>query len=155
MAMTSRVRIRDFDVFDQAPVRSLILEGLGEHWGVVDPALNSDLDDIHASYGHGRTIVATLGTAIVGTGTVVVSDVNTAEVVRMSVAHDVRRLGLGRAILDELVVTAYAWGCGRVVLETSSHWAEVVTSYLRCGFTITHESDGEFGPDTWFELRLH
>jgi hypothetical protein len=40
------------------------------------------------------------------------------------------------------------------VLETSAHWHDVVAFYLACGFRITHHTDGDLGPDTWFEHRL-
>ena len=39
-------------------VRSLILDGLQEHWGSVDPTLNPDLDDLAATYAAGRVLVA-------------------------------------------------------------------------------------------------
>ena len=31
---------------------------------------------------------------------------------------------------------------------------EVVAFYMACGFHVTHQTEGEFGRDTWFELRL-
>ena len=148
------VQLRDFDVQDQAPVRALVLDGLGEHWGVVDPRFNPDLDDIAGSYASGRTVVATRNDLIVGTGSVVPREPGIAEVVRMSVRSDERGSGIGREVLTELVGTARAWGCKRVVLETASHWRDVVAFYGRCGFRITHEQEGEFCCDTWFELVL-
>ncbi|MEP7112248.1 MAG: GNAT family N-acetyltransferase [Ilumatobacteraceae bacterium] len=78
----------------------------------------------------------------------------TAEILRMSVAMEAERTGVGRELVRTLLATASSWGCESVVLETSSDWTGVIEFYRRCGFTVTHEVDGEFGRDTWFEARL-
>ncbi len=139
---------------DQEVVRELILDGLSEHWGHVDPNLNGDLDDIVESYVDGRTIVVRDSRSVLGTGTVMPRGDGVAAIVRMSVRTDQRRGGIGRAIVDELVDTARGWGVDRVVLETTSAWTDVVNFYLRCGFEITHTTPSPFGEDTWFEMRL-
>lgn len=148
------LRIRSLRTDDQAGVRALILAGMAEHWGEVDESLNPDLDDLAAAHPDGRTIVVEHGGRIVGTGTVHPVADGGAEINRMSVDIGARRLGVGRAIVAELLATARAWGCTRVVLETSAHWDDVVAFYLGCGFTITHHHDGDFGRDTWFEVVL-
>ena len=129
---------------------------MGEHWGQIDESLNPDVDDIEASYGHGRTLVVRLASSrsIVATGTIVRRDQATAEILRMSVAPEHRRLGLGRKIVEELVRTAQVWGVSAIVLETSSEWHEVVAFYQSCGFTITDRRDGPFGEDTWFRREV-
>lgn len=99
----------------------LILAGLAEHWGDVDEALNPDVDDLRASYPLGRTVVAERGDRIVGTGTVVPIGDRTAEIKRMSVAPDCRRLGVGRALVTALIETARSWDVDQVVLETVHH----------------------------------
>lgn len=148
------VVIREFQAGDQDAVRKLVLSGLKDHWGDLDPELNQDLLDIAGSYRDGRTVVADLEGTIVGTGTIVRRAHNAAEIVRMSIHPSCRRRGLGKSIAIELTATARRWGLSRVVLETSSHWTDVVAFYVGCGFTLTHEEDGAFGRDTWFELRL-
>ena len=148
------VDIHDFRRDEQDAVRLLILHGLGEHWGSVDPALNPDLDDLAATYAAGRILVATDGGAVVGTGTVIRRNATTAEIVRMSVVRRCRRTGLGRRLVEELVATARRWNMSSVVLETSAHWTEVVEFYGRCGFTQTHFESGSFGRDAWFEMKL-
>ncbi len=60
----------------------------------------------------------------------------------------------GRTLVAELVRVARSWGVDRVVLETTATWTDTVAFYLACGFSITHDDDGRFGRDTWFELRL-
>jgi len=149
------IEIHDLRPDEQNAVRSLILQGLGEHWGSVDPSLNPDLDDLASTYAAGRTLVATDGDGtVVGTGTVIRRDAATAEIVRMSVVRRYRRTGLGRRVVEELVATARAWGISRIVLETSAHWTDVVEFYVRCGFTQTHFESGDFGRDAWFEMTL-
>ena len=134
--------------------RSLVLAGLGEHWGHVDPALNPDLDDLSATYAAGSVLVACDGERVVGTGTIVPRGHRSAEIVRMSVAPAYRRTGLGRRLVLELVERARGWGMDRVVLETSAHWTDVVEFNRRCGFVQAHFEDGEFGRDAWFEMQL-
>jgi len=155
MSDQARPTTADFEAADQVEVRSLILEGLSDHWGKIDHSLNRDLDDITASYGHGRTVVVRVGDKIVGTGTIVPRDSGTAEIIRMSVASSQRRAGVGRQIVSALVDTASGWGSSSVVLETSSSWREVVAFYLSCGFRVTHTEQSGFGEDTWFEMRLN
>jgi putative acetyltransferase len=148
------VDIHDLRPEEQDAVRSLILTGLGEHWGSVDPTLNPDLDDLAVTYAAGRTLVTTDDGAVVGTGTVIRRDAETAEIVRMSVVRRNRRTGLGRRLVGELVATAQGWGIARIVLETSALWTDVVEFYVRCGFTQTHVESGNFGRDAWFEMKL-
>jgi GNAT superfamily N-acetyltransferase len=135
-------------------VRALILDGLREHWGTIDPALNRDLDDLSVAYVDGATLVACHCGDVVGTGTVRRREGNVAEIVRMSVAPAFRRTGLGRRLTQALLETARGWGIDRVVLETSADWTEVVEFYTRCGFTMTHYEEGDFGRDAWFEMKL-
>jgi putative acetyltransferase len=150
----ANVDFHDLRPDEQDAVRSLILEGLREHWGSVDPALNPDLDDLATTYAAGRVLVASDGAVVVGTGTVIRCDDTTAEIVRMSVVRTYRRSGLGRRLVEDLVATARRWGMSRVVLETSAHWTEVVEFYERCGFTQTLFESGNFGIDAWFEMKL-
>ncbi len=106
-------------------------------------------------YRHGRTVlVRDDDGALLGTGTLLPRDEDTAEILRMSVARSRRRSGIGRQILDELLATAASWGSSVVVLETSSSWDGVVSFYLRAGFIITDVEEGDFGSDTWFERRI-
>jgi GNAT superfamily N-acetyltransferase len=130
------------------------LAGLGERWGSVDESLNPDLDDIGAAFATGAFVVAVSDGAVVGTGGLLRRGDDTAEIVRMSVAPSARRHGLGRCLVDELVEIARRWGAERVICETTSSWASAVAFYVDCGFTITHDVEGAFGSDTYFERRL-
>jgi GNAT superfamily N-acetyltransferase len=146
--------IRDFKPADQEIVRWPIIEGLGEHWGSIHLSLNQDLNDIQASFGHGRILVAEDSSGIVGTGTILPRSGDVAEIVRMSVSRSSRGTGVGQLIASRLVDVARVWNRERVIVETASHWTEVVVFYQRCGFQITHEVDGEFCRDTFVEFIL-
>jgi GNAT superfamily N-acetyltransferase len=150
------IRVVPFEPGDQTAVRALILDGLREHWGEIDPTLNPELDDIAASYGHGATLVAWSGAEIVGAGTVVpTADPTVREIVRMSVAAERRGQGIGARILDELLRVAREAGARRVLLETTAAWTDVVAFYVSCGFAVTHQVEGDFGLDTYFALDLN
>ena len=146
--------ITDFTPADQDEVRELVLQGLGEHWGVIEDGHNPDLDDIAESYASGRTVVVRSEGAVVATGSIVPRSDADAEIVRMSVVSSARRQGLGRTVVEELLDTARSWGCTRVVLETTSTWDDAKGLYLACGFRITHTEMSEYGEDTWFEYVL-
>jgi putative acetyltransferase len=139
-----------FTPADQDEARSLILSGLAEHWAKLDPTLNPDLIDIAASYDGAYFLVARQYGRLVGTGALVPRSSSEAEIVRMSVARDLRRQGLGRLLLEALVEQARCAGFRRLILETTSAWEEVIAFYLCFGFKITHHRDG----DTFFALDL-
>jgi putative acetyltransferase len=146
----SDVDIRPIQPQDQDETRQLILDGLAGHWGWLDPSKNPDLDDIASSYAGALFLVARLDGRLVGSGVLVPRGECTAEIVRMSVAADVRRKGIGRLILQRLCEHARQNDFQRIVLETTETWHEVVQFYLDYGFRITHHLDG----DAYFILDL-
>jgi len=147
---TEQLSIRPFRPADQCAAKALILKGLEEHWGTLDPTLNPDLDDIATSYGDGTFFVATQGDRIVGTGALKLHGDGSGEVVRMSVATDCRRQGVGRRILDALIEDGRARGLNRIILETTATWQGAIAFYQAAGFTVTHHKDG----DIYFVLPL-
>ena len=78
------IQFSEFTPDDQEPIRRLILDGLGDHWGDVDESLNADLHDIADSYRAGRTIVGRLNSQTVATGTLIPDTAGVAQIVRMS-----------------------------------------------------------------------
>lgn len=165
--------VRDFRPADQDAVRTLIEDGLQEHWGEPAPgtkgtaggSLNTDLHDLAAAYAEAGILVAVIAGQVVGCGIVRRHRLDepargdrgwapAAEIVRMSVSTQHRGRHIGATIVDELVAMARSRGAERVVVETTASWTGVVRFYERCGFTFTHEADGPFGVDAWFELRL-
>lgn len=144
------IAFEQFDSKDQQEARQLILEGLAEHWGVLDPRQNPDLEDIASAYSTGVFLVAKQDGQIVATGAFRPHDAETVEIVRMSVRADCRRQGLGFRMLGLLCAQARAQGFGWVVLETTETWLDVIDFYLRFGFSITHRQGG----DVYFRLEL-
>ena len=150
MTTSPSLIISRFQPSDQQEAKALILAGLAEHWGILDLSLNPDLNDIASTYAGADFLVARIAGRIVGTGALVPCGAGSAEIVRMSVAADQRRCGIGRRIVSGLVALARERGYQRVVLETTASWVEVIQFYLRCGFSITHYQ----GEDVYFEKIL-
>jgi GNAT superfamily N-acetyltransferase len=142
--------ILPFQSKNQAEVKSLILAGLVEHWGWLDPSKNPDLDDIARTYRGALFLVAWYRNRVVGTGALVPRSADTAEIVRMSVDAEMRRKGVGSEIFRRLREHAVATGYGRLILETTETWSEVIEFYERLGFGLTHRAGG----DAYFALDL-
>ena len=149
-----QISIQPFKSEDQQAVKHLIQTGLGEHWGTIDETLNPDLNDIGASYAQATFLVAWCDGRIVGTGALTPRPEQCGEIVRMSVAADMRRQGVATQILDRLCQEAGTLGFKRLILETTSTWHEVIAFYEAYGFRITHRQQSEFGEDTYFALDL-
>ena len=150
MDPTQDVTVLPFQPENQAEVKNLILAGLAEHWGTIDPSKNPDLNDICSTYANTIFLVAWLQNRIIGSGALIPKSDNTAEVVRMSVAADMRRQGIASQILQKLCDHARSNGYQHIVLETTETWHEVIEFYKRFGFQITHSLNG----DVYFALDL-
>ena len=150
MDPSPNITILPFQPEDQAEVKNLILAGLAEHWGVLDPTKNPDLNDIRLTYANAIFLVAWQNNKIIGTGALIPQSNDTAEIVRMSVAAEARRKGIGKKILWKLREQATLNGYKRLVLETTQTWVEVIEFYKGFGFQITHYLDG----DVYFALDL-
>lgn len=146
--------IKPFKKENQEAVQNLILAGLSEHWGKLNPALNADLNDICTSYADATFLVAWLGDHIVGVGALIPKGNNIGEIVRMSVAENMRRQGIATKILEYICEEAQKLGFTKIVLETTSTWHDVITFYQNFGFQITHRQEGEFGGETHFAYDL-
>lgn len=144
------IAILPFSPEDQEEVKQLVLTGLVEHWGFLDPTLNPELNDIAVSYADGLFLVARQNGRIVGAGALIPRSDQRAEIKRMSVSTELRRSGLGRTILQQLCDEAKVMGYQRLILETTETWQEVIAFYLNFGFHITHYQDG----DVYFALDL-
>lgn len=147
MSVRDEIQIRPFCAADQDAAKQLVLAGLGERWGWIDPTLNPDLNDIAANYAEGVFLVGYLGDTLVATGAltpeVTPEGVAALRVERMSVRADLRGQGIGRRMLDALLDHARVRQCPLIVLETTSTWADAVRFYARYGFDVVEERDGE------------
>ncbi|MCP4417133.1 MAG: GNAT family N-acetyltransferase, partial [Chloroflexi bacterium] len=141
--------IRPFHPQDQSATKQLILAGLVEHWGELDPSLNPDLNDIARSYREQTFLLAVQGETIVGCGALVKEGEN-GRIVRMSVSQNQRRLGIGRLLLKELQIAAQQRRFPKIVLETTQTWQDAITFYQAHGFQIVGHRNG----DTHFEKSI-
>jgi ribosomal protein S18 acetylase RimI-like enzyme len=147
MAESEQLQIRSFCAADQEAAKQLVISGLGERWGWIDPTLNPDLNDIAANYANGIFLVGYLGDTLVATGALtpeVTGDgMNALRVARMSVRADLRGRGIGRRMLDALLAYARELECPLLVLETTSTWTDAVRFYRRYGFQLVEEREGD------------
>ncbi len=143
------IAIRPFRVEDQQKVRQLILDGLREHFGIINKELNPDLDDIAASYAGDLFLVAEQASVVVGCGALIYEGDGISRVQRMSVLQNLRRQGIARAILERLIAGARTRGYWRVVIETG-FWEDSVGFYTSWGFFET--SRDPWGPNMAFDL---
>lgn len=141
--MCDSVTIRPFQPGDQAAAKALVLAGLAAHWGALDPTRNPDLDDIAAGYAHGVFLVAEENGRIIGTGGLLPEADGVSRIVRMSVAADRQRRGVGRRMLQRLIDFAREQGSHRLVLETTSTWHGAIAFYRQAGFRLVAEQDGD------------
>ena len=151
--MRKAIQVRPFHPQDQTVVKQLVLAGLAEHWGVLDPNLNPDLNDIASSYVGETFLVIVQEGEIIGCGALIEEEgggERYGRIVRMSVKEENRRQGLGQLILHQLQNTAQQRQFHKIVLETTETWHEVVAFYQANGFQITYHQDG----DTHFEKNI-
>ncbi len=148
--LDATLKILPFQPADQAPAKALILDGLVDHWGVLDEDKNPDLDDIATTYADGIFLVAWQNNEIIGTGAFKPHSEKQVEIRRMSVKKELRRRGIGRQILDDLLRRAADAGYEEVILETTETWQNVIDFYLDYGFEITHHQAG----NVWFRKAL-
>lgn len=139
-------QIRPMQITEAPETRDLILDGLAERWGrdSFDPSKNPDVNDLYASYtGTGGITLVALDSKdgrIVGTGSLTAS----GWLVRMSVAMDARRTGLGRALVFALI--DYARNEKKLEslrCETNDDWYSAIELYKSCGFQKIGQWDGE------------
>lgn len=132
----SEIVFRPFTTPDQAAVRMLVLQGLGEHFGCIDETMNPDMDDVDANYiqpGH-LFILAEVDGQLAGTGALKTVAPDVAQMVRVSVCSAQRRHGVGRAIVTQLVQAARQHQFERVLVETNNDWPDAIGLYRSCGF---------------------
>lgn len=138
-----QIMIRPFQPKDQSATKQLILAGLAEHWGKLNPTLNPDLNGIASSYRGQTFLVAVQGKNIVGCGALIEEDVGDyGRIVRMSVDTQKRRQGIGRLLLHKLQTAAQQRNFSKIVLETTQTWQNSITFYQSNGFQIVGHRNG-------------
>jgi GNAT superfamily N-acetyltransferase len=142
--------IQPIQLEHQAGARDLILAGLAEHWGCLDPGRNPDLEDIGSAYAQAVFLVAVQQGRVIATGALIPTANATAQIARMSVATDMRRRGVASALLQALCNRARTLGIRQLVLETTETWQDAIAFYENFGFKKTHHFNG----DIYFRLEL-
>ena len=129
---------------DFSEVRALIENGLARRLREFDSTRNGDLVEFARTYGAVPIVVAkSREGAIVGCGILIDEAPGVVRIVRMSVAHDRRRHGVGSRVLTALIAQARTRGCREIVLETTADWDSAVAFYRAHGFVETHRADGD------------
>ena len=147
--MPIKPTIRPLTLTTQPAARELILAGLAEHWGIIDPNLNQDVEDLGSFYPDSIFVIKQDG-EVLATGALAPIDQKTWQVVRMSVDKRYRRQGLGTMMLKHLIQTARQRGANRLILETTADWNEARQFYRSAGFKFTHLR----ADDAYYELVI-
>jgi len=169
-AVTVQKLLTDSKLVEDA--KAVICEGLKEHWGEsFDINFNEDLVNFESHYlvsvvettaNAPAMFVAVKDGQVVGTGALIPEDVQkeiqscktddfakveerkVMRIVRMSVAKECRRCGVGSVVLRELLrVAKQERGCTELVVETTADWDDAVAFYLHNGFIPQGVRDGD------------
>jgi DNA-binding MarR family transcriptional regulator/GNAT superfamily N-acetyltransferase len=120
-----------------------------------DPAQSISASDEEMTPPNGLLLVATLQGAPIGCGALKLHpETGIGEVKRMWTSSGVRRLGLGRRILDHLVDEATAAGMHTLRLETNRCLVEARQLYESAGFVEVAAFNGEPYAHHWFQRDL-
>lgn len=112
------------------------MSGLGEYSDQIDYSLNSDLDDIGASYINTENdfIIAEIDRGMVGTGALVWESNDTGRTVRVSVSKTMRNQGIGKTIVNHLIELGRKRNLKQIVVETNLDWIAAINLYRCLGF---------------------
>jgi GNAT superfamily N-acetyltransferase len=158
LILASRVRVEIIDPRDidaRYCLRSYF-EELGRRFDTgFDPAQSLSASDQEMTLPNGLLLVANLLGAPVGCGALKFHfDTHIAEVKRMWVSSDVRRLGLGRRLLERLSAEAASRGMVILRLETNRSLSEAKHLYEGAGFVEVEPFSNEPYAHYWFQKDL-
>jgi ribosomal-protein-alanine N-acetyltransferase len=111
----------------------------------LDPAWTDRRIDEVRQNPDARVYVARRGQGIVG-GAVLEFMGGAAHLSLLVVDPQVQRMGLGRRLMAECEHAARVAGCHRMDLEVREGNQSALTFYQRCGYRISHQRDGYYGP---------
>lgn len=129
---------------EEAVAKEIVLQGLEERFGFLDPTLNPDLNNIITNYLKEGSIflIGKEENDLVCTGALFKEDNNTGRIQRMSVKSTCRGKGYARKILETLEGYAKEFGYSKLVLETNNDWHSAISLYTSSGYEC-YENDGE------------
>ena len=118
------------EVFEEE-ARKLILSGLEERFGFIDPTYNPDLKSILHSYSQKGAIflIGIYNHHVICTGAISYEKPEVGRVERMSVLKDYRRIGAAKIMMCRLESWAKQEGYHHLVLETNSDWHSAIEFY--------------------------
>ena len=142
--------IRTFKASDAEAVRHLFAQGMldfaqdtdleGAVRSYIDRSLSDDLADIPSNYqNHPKSNfwVADLAGQVKGMVGIQKHSAEEAELRRMSVAGDARRLGIGWKLLETVEDFCREQGYSQIFLTTVSQLVPAITMYQKYGFDLT------------------
>jgi DNA-binding MarR family transcriptional regulator/GNAT superfamily N-acetyltransferase len=131
-------------------------EELGQRFdGGFDPRQSISATDDEMTLPDGLLLVAVLHGNPVGCGALKLhTDTRIAEIKRMWTSPELRGLGLGRRILDQLAEEARARGMSSLRLETNRSLTEARRLYETSGFVEVQAFNNETYAHHWFERDL-
>lgn len=119
-----------------------------------DPARSLYADTRVFARPSGAFVIARVRGRPVGCGAVKFKGKQPAEFKRMWIAKELRGLGLGKRLLDELENQARMAGAPAVRLETNRTLTEAISMYRRSGYVEIEPFNDELYAHHWFEKKL-
>jgi DNA-binding MarR family transcriptional regulator/GNAT superfamily N-acetyltransferase len=158
LMLASQVQIEITDPGSQAArycLRSYFEELAHRFDGGFDPRQSISATDEEMRLPNGLLLVAVLHGNPVGCGALKLhSDTRVAEIKRMWTSPELRGLGLGRRILDQLAEEAQARGMSTLRLETNRSLTEARRLYETSGFVEVQAFNDETYAHHWFQRDL-
>ncbi|TAA70496.1 GNAT family N-acetyltransferase [Planococcus salinarum] len=138
------VKIHQITKIFEEEARELILKGLEERFGFIDPTYNPDLKSILHSYSQKGAIflVGTYKNRVICTGAISYEEPGIGRVERMSVLKEFRRTGVAKIMMNHLESWAMQEGYQQLVLETNSNWHSAIEFYQNRQYHL-YLNDGE------------
>jgi DNA-binding MarR family transcriptional regulator/GNAT superfamily N-acetyltransferase len=156
LASQVRIQVADPREFDARHCLRWYFEELGRRFETgFDPAQSISASDEEMSLPNGLLLVASLQGSPVGCGALKLHlDTRIAEVKRMWTSPDVRGLGLGRRLLEQLAAEAASRGMAILRLETNRALTEARHLYETGGFVEVKAFNDEPYAHHWFQKKL-
>lgn len=127
------MKIQQITVAFQDEARAVVLKGLEERFGFIDPSYNPDLKDIVNTYSQEKTMffICVYNQEVISTGAVSYEAPGIGRIERMSVLKKYRRSGIAKTMLQHLESWAQQQGYERLVLETNKGWTSAIEFYKK------------------------
>lgn len=125
------IQIQQITKVFEEEARELVLKGLEERFGFIDPAYNPDLKSILNSYSREGDVflVGIYEKRVICTGAISYEASGVGRVERLSVMKEYRRAGVAKIMIDRLEAWAKLEGYQQLVLETNNNWHSALEFY--------------------------